>query len=155
YEACYSEHAKVVAFEVPEGDEYWTARGTCSTVVEIVTLFEIGEASVTVLGRQTLRHDEAVADVALGSDVMFATLSNGDYYYSDGVGDCWGCFSIGVGARRVLTLGGLQSGELEVGRLELNQGDYWHSDTVRASGERAIVSTGWRGELTVLDASDP
>ena len=156
YEECYAEHSKVIGFEVPEGKDYWTARGTCSAIVEIVTLIEIDETSVSVLGRQTLRHDEAIADVALGNDVMFATLrSSGYYYYGEGIGDCWDCFGIAAGAARVLTLGGLESGELEVGRLELDRGDYWYSGTVRASGNRAIVSTGWRGELTVLDASDP
>ena len=156
FEECSSEHAKVVGFDVPENADYWTARGTCSAIVEVVTLFEMGETGVSVLGRQTLRHDEAVADVALGSDVMFATLRNSGYYYYDGlVGDCWGCFSIRAGAARVLTLGGLTSGDLEVGRLELDQGDYWYSNFIRASGDRALVSTGWRGELTVLDASNP
>ena len=54
----------------------------------------------------------------------------------------------------LLTIGGISSGGFAVGRVDIEGGDYWSSSGLVASGTRVLLSTGWRGKLSVIDASD-
>lgn len=151
---CY-DRARVVSFDVTElATETEPDRGTCVSVVEVLRLIRVEGERVELLGTEKLQADESINQIARGGSVMFATV-NRPYYYG-GWSDCNGCFYYGANKLKVLALGGLDGGELTVGRLELDQGDNWYyGGEIVASGDRALVSSGWRSELTLIDASDP
>jgi hypothetical protein len=62
-----------------------------------------------------------------------------------------------AGTVDVLVLSGIRSGEFFASRLSLETGDNYSSgvNQLVAHGQQAVVATGWRGSLSVLDASDP
>lgn len=150
---CY-ENARVASFEPLTGD---ADQGTCTSIVEVLTLIRIDGSSVEVLGTEKLQADEAISNVAFGDEVMFALVNKPNYYYYGEALDCYDCFYVNQGALKVLTLGGLAGGELSLGRVELSQGNYsyYGNGPIVASGQRALVSNGWLGQLTLIDASDP
>ncbi|HEY6723309.1 MAG TPA: beta-propeller domain-containing protein [Polyangiaceae bacterium] len=152
-DACY-QNARVVSFEVTTGaKDDQPEKGTCTSIVQALKLIAIDGAKVELLGTERLQPDERLGRIAMGDAVTFVTVSNANYYYY--VGDCYDCFYTDRNKLKVLTLGGLLGGELTVGRVEVSQGDWYGDGLIVASGSRAIVSGGWRSELTLLDASDP
>jgi hypothetical protein len=97
-----------------------------------------------------------VSSTSLGDDRLFVSVGRGGYVYLtnaiDEVGFRGGFPSENVS---VLVLGGIRSGEFSVGSVELTRGDQWGGFVpLVASGQRAVVSTGFRGELSVIDAAD-
>jgi hypothetical protein len=54
----------------------------------------------------------------------------------------------------VLSVVGLRSGNFGVGRLNLPGGDWWSYSPIAASGTRAVVASGWRGMVHVIEADD-
>lgn len=152
-DACY-QNARVVSFEVTAGaTDDQPEKGTCTSIVQALKLIGIDGAKVELLGTERLQPDERLGRVAMGDAVTFVTVSNANYYYY--VGDCYDCFYTDRNKLKVLTLGGLAGGELSVGRVDISRGDWYGDGLIVASGDRALVSSGWRSELTLLDASDP
>ena len=156
-ETCYRDYARVLSFEVP-GDsyDYSTTKGTCTALGQTLHLVEIDAAGATLLGSERLTADEAISQVAVGDGVLFATLANqSGYLYQTGI-DCVGCYTLGGSSMRVLSIAGLDSGDFQIGRLDLDAGadGYW-GGLIVASGKRALLTSGWHGQLSLVDAESP
>jgi hypothetical protein len=138
------------------GYDYEKTPGTCRAVLQSVHLIELGDDRAEILGSVELGPNERVGNLATGDDRLFVQVSTGyGYGYAEG-GCCFDGygFSFGAAPLPVVVLGGLKSGDFEHGRIELSSGDYWGYAPIAAAGTRAVLSTGYRGSLTVLDASD-
>jgi hypothetical protein len=132
----------------------WVGPGLCSVTKQSIKLVRLGNAFATIEGAHQLEFGENVSQSTTGDDRTFVTLSNyGNYYYA---GDCFDCGYYGGGNRPLplLTIAGLTSGAYALGRVDIEGGDYWSQSGLVASGQRVLLSTGWRGELSVIDASD-
>ncbi len=153
-EECYNQYNQVVRFDAPGNYDYSKTPGTCTSLVQRLRLLSLDDDQATLLGSEPLMPDESVLNLAVGDGVVFATLGS-YYYYGAGVADCIGCwYPVGANKTRLLSIGGLDSGELAVGRLEIDDGDYWSGGQLVASGKRAALTTGWRGKLSIVDADD-
>ena len=104
-----------------------------------------------------LASGEHVGIAALGDDRLFVSLGAGYYGYAEddvAVGP-GGIVSFDSGTADVLVISGIRSGEFVASRLSLETGDnYGGLNQLIAHGQRAVVATGWRGSLTVIDASE-
>jgi hypothetical protein len=97
-----------------------------------------------------------VAASATSNDVTFVTAPFSSSYYYAGY-DCFDCGYYGGSGTQPLplvVLGGIQSRSFSNAVLDIDGGDYWYSTVMVASGNRALLSAGWRGALSVVDASD-
>lgn len=143
----------------PDGNQtsydYENTPGTCRAVLQSLHLIALGDDRAEIIGGMELGANERVGSLAMGDDRLFVQVSNGyGYGYAVDCLDCGYGFVASAAPLPILVLGGLQSGDFEQGRIELDSGDYWGYAPIAAAGERAVVSTGYRGSLTVLDASD-
>lgn len=163
-EQCYSGYA-TSTFAYPNGRYEPTALGKCTAYLHRLRLVALEGNGARVLGTVELEPNEAIASAALGADRLFVSLHNGGYYgFLSVSGPASIDASIGVGGAvtsvterslPVLVASGLSDGELRFGRATLSSGDYYFAGPIAASGQRAVLSTGWRGKLSVLDGSDP
>jgi hypothetical protein len=150
-------------FESADSSYDWSSTpGRCTTLHFALDLIEIDEERARIVGRHEIPVGEQIGQLALGQDVLFLTLNDGygwGYGYAvDGVvgSDCYGAcgFDPEKSKLPVLSVAGLESGEFAVGRVEVAGGDYWSYSPIAAVGKRALLSSGWRGKLSVIDASD-
>lgn len=152
---CYEEYV-LASFEGPSNYDYDSTPGTCTAVLQTLRLVQLSGEGADVLGSESLGPRERVGAVAFGDDRLFVKLDEG--YYGGALVDCFDCgYYYGIEERPVtlVVLGGLASGDFAVGRIELQTGDYWGTGPLAASGTRAILASGWRGKLSVVDAADP
>jgi hypothetical protein len=135
-----------------------TTVGECSgtTLTLHLIAFDTGEA--VILGNLALEDHRAIATLASTDDRLFARISSGGAYLDT---DCGGlqCYyhwtsSVGDALPQLLVLGGIQSGDFESGWLALANGDRAGGPPLTASGQRAALWSGFRGDLVVVDASD-
>jgi hypothetical protein len=141
--------------------DYTNGTAPCVQILYSINLVSFADGVATRLGRHALAAGEAVGQVALGANRAFMTLrANSFYGYGPGIAvDCAGpCGYYGGGFAEtelpLLTVAGLESGEFAVGRVTIKGGDYWSYSPIVAQGARAALSNGWRGSLSVIDASD-
>jgi hypothetical protein len=155
-EKCWQNHARVVSFDGPDNAVWDETPGTCTALAETLRLVELDGSQARLLGSERIDAKHLVSGVALGDGVAFVSLSTGDsYFWGDGLVDCYGCFYYGNSTMDLVTVGGLGGGDFEAGRVELAQGnEYYYGGKLAAGGHRAIVSSGWHGTLSVIDASD-
>lgn len=149
-----------------------TTRGRCSILRYTLNLVEIEDDQASVLGTHDLEDDEQIGQLAAGDDRLLITLTSGYSYGWDGVPvgvgvdvegsadvavACYGACGFDPDAQSlmVLSIAGLQSGDFASGRVEIPGGDSWSYSPIAAAGQRAVVYSGWRGQLTVLDLADP
>jgi len=124
-------------------------------------------SAARLLGTVELDPKEAVSNVALGDDRLFVSLRSGYGYYgfigggpvgigaSDGIGvGLPGATNVEESTYPVLVASGIAGGDLAFGRASLAGGDYYSGASLAASGKRAVLSNGWRGKLSVLDATN-
>ncbi len=153
-------------FEYPESGgefDYERSRVQCHRITQTLRLVTIAKGVATVVDSYALAKGESVGSTALGDDRAFVALSRGSYYYRGDVSDV----AIGPGyyggysgfasqGAELLILGGLRSGSFEASRMTLDAGDsyYGYISHLVAAGKKALVDTGWRGQLTVIDAKD-
>jgi hypothetical protein len=132
----------------------WVGPGLCTATKQSLKLVRLTGFFAGIEGAHQLEFGENVSQSTTGDDRTFVTLSNySGYYYG---GDCFDCGYYGGGTRPLplLTIQGLSSGSYALGRVDIEGGDYWSQSGLVASGQRVLLSTGWRGELSVIDASD-
>jgi hypothetical protein len=154
-------------FESEASSYDWSSTpGRCVTLRFALNLIEIAEDRATVVGHYDIPVGDQIGQLALGDDRLFLTLGNGYYwgygYAVDGpvtgvaVSDCYGAcgFDPSKSKLPLLSVSGLKSGEFAAGRIEIAGGDYWSYSPIAAAGKRAVLSSGWRGKLTVVDARD-
>ena len=141
--------------------DYGVTPGICHTVQYSLRLVNVGGAQATVVDSHVLAVGQVLGSTSLGDDRLFVSVGRGGYASFPSAG-LEGDVSVGGyygGFLRenvsILVLGGIRSGEFSAGRVELPRGDQWGGYIpLVASGERAVVSTGFRGELSVIDAAD-
>jgi hypothetical protein len=152
-------------FDAPNGAYDWnTTPGRCTILLYALNLLDLAGDRVVVLGRYDIEQGEQIGQIAVGDDRVFLTLSSGyGWGYGYAVPDapvadvaCYGgCyFNPEDNELPVLSVAGLRSGNFGVGRLTLPGGDWWSYSPVAASGTRAVVASGWRGKVHVIEADD-
>jgi hypothetical protein len=133
--------------------------GACHSTQETVYLLALGDSTASVLGQKPLESGQQVSSVAVGDDRVFLTVgaSYGYYWWGPTVGGMGGLgsayYTVQESKLPLIVIGGLSSGSFGFGQTELSGGDYWFSSAMVASGQRALLSTGWRGKLVVVDGS--
>jgi hypothetical protein len=126
--------------------------GTCHAVRQILRLVAIEEGRASVIESLELGKTEHVARAAFGDDRLFVTFHesyvDGDVSWSDD-----GSLRFDVRKADLLVLSGIRSGAFAAARLALDAGDYSGVSYLVAQGRRAVVARGWRGRLSLVDAS--
>lgn len=145
-DVCYG-NLRVVSFEPEDATQ---SQGTCTSLVEVLTLIRFDDTSVEVLGTEVLPPAEEVGYVAQGDGVAFAIISSPPYYGYPEIA-CLTC-DYAQRARTLLSIGGLAGGEFEVGRIDADWDD---TGLLVANGQRAVVAGGFQSPVTLVDASDP
>jgi hypothetical protein len=159
---CYEKYGYNVRFEAPTQNYNWeTTKGQCTALLYTLKLVKLGANGATIVGSVELGAGEGIGQVAQSEDRLFVSLANSGYY-GYATSDCWGCASsFGESSHTIVTLGGLKTGQFAQGRLAVPSGDswgywyYWGGSSIVAEGNRAVLSTGWRGKLSVIDATNP
>jgi hypothetical protein len=160
YQQCH-DWVPNAGFEYPRNDYSDTALGTCRAMQHTLYLVHLSDSTATVVGSKTLPVGKLVTNVAVGDDRVFLSAGTGYYYSGVAVSDCLDCGGVGYGyfsvsetELPVYVVGGLKSGDFAVGNIALAGGDYWSYAPMVASGQRVLLSTGWRGKLAVVDGTD-
>jgi hypothetical protein len=138
--------------------DYETTVGTCVVTQQILRLVAIQGEQARILDSYTLPLGELVTTTALGDDRLFISVGRPNYFYGIGVGVSDVGFSspsFQSDTTPLIVLSGIRSGSWGIARLELPAGDNWGYVPLVASGHSAAISTGFRGKLAVVDASDP
>ena len=142
--------------------DYETTPGTCTVILHSLNLVAINGETAELLGTLELDEGERIGAATVTDERAFVQLV-GDYYYGyygyagvavDCFGPCYGFAPFGNRTTTVITVAGLAAGDFETGRLDIDAGDWWSYTPIVASGSRAALSTGFRGELAVIDGSD-
>jgi hypothetical protein len=165
-EDCYARRTNA-SFEPDGGVWEPGARGVCVSIRQTLNLVGFEGSRAQILGSLELEPDESIGAAALGDDRLFALLGHGSYVRGGvavgtggavgAVGACAGCGWAPVDTVDVpiLTASGLETGKLTSGRLTLEGGDARAYTPLAAAGDRAVLSRGWRGKLSVIEAADP
>lgn len=140
--------------------------GRCTILRYALNLIDLAGDTVAVLGRYEIGDGEQIGQLALGEDRAFLTLNTGyGWGYAlpaidaPGASDaalCYGgcAFDPEDHQLPVLSIAGLQSGDFAVGRLEVAGGDWWSYSPIAAAGTRAVLASGWRGKVHIIEADD-
>ena len=154
YATCTEEYGSY-SFEPydPNTTDYTNAPGVCHTQRQFLRLVAIRDEGASVIDGYSLEIGEVITTTSLGDDRLFVALRRGNGYYWYGVDSYYGG-SFQSRDLPIVTLAGLRSGRFEAGRIALPAGDNWGYAPLAASGTRAVVSTGFRGKLQVIDAAN-
>jgi hypothetical protein len=155
YQTCMDEYGSW-NFDVydPNTTDYTNAPGVCHAQRQFLRLVAIRDAGVSVIDGYMLDIGEAVTTTSLGDDRLFLALRHGNGYYWYGTDIAYGGTSFQSRDLPIITLAGIRSGRFQAGRIELPAGDNWGYAPLAAAGKRAVVSTGFRGKLQVIDATN-
>src|SRR5262249_2353709 len=140
--------------------------GKCVGYLQALHLVELRSDVAVLEDTLQLEESEHIAGWSAGDGRLFASISRGGYYYGGrggiGIGpiagDCCGCG--GPSAQepvKLLVLGGFDSGELEIGRLEVESGSssnwwgWWGTPPIHAHGDKALLIS--NGDAAIVDAS--
>jgi hypothetical protein len=156
WQECYEKFA-IADWRPANPNAYGTdARGSCSGVLHSVNLVEVGASTARLFGSTELAATEQIGATALGDDRLFVNATAG--YYGYAMIDCFDCRGGGYASQSrdvpLLTFSGIKSGTFASGRVAIKGGDYWSHSPLAATSDRAVLSTGWRGKLTVVQATD-
>lgn len=159
YPECYKTYGNSW-FEY-QNDQYGEdVPGVCHTIQETIYLVKVGASVASVLGMQSLELGQTVSNFAVGDDRVFMS-TGASYRYYGGMADvamCRGCgyayYAVQSAPLPLLVVGGLGSGQFGLGSVELTGGDAWSYSPMIADGQRVLLSTGWQGKLSVVDASN-
>jgi hypothetical protein len=156
YTACNEQYGSF-SFEPYDRNavDYTTAPGVCHARRQSLRLVAILEDGAAVVDTHTLEIGETVTTTSLGDDRLFLALGYGNSYYWYGASDVYyGGGSFQSRDLSIVTLAGIRSGRFAASRIELPAGDSWGYAPLAAAGKRAVVSTGFRGKLQVIDATN-
>lgn len=151
-------HDDYVNGEFHISGEFYTedTMGRCTALQQVLRLVRLQEDRCEVLASYPLEKNEKVGRVALGTDRLFATLlPPRSGFLTTPTTSCLACgwYELEPREAEVLVLGGMESGTLAGNRVRLEAGDESGERPLIAMGTRAVVSAGWRGRLSVIDAS--
>jgi uncharacterized secreted protein with C-terminal beta-propeller domain len=168
---CYEEEFGQFLTDDPSRVDYEDGRGPCQALRYKLHLVEIEDGVALTVGSYDADKGVQITGAAIGKDRVFlGTGTSGGYgyagydepYYGDDVAIARGGFGIGyysygfqTGEAKLLVASGLASGDLEVASLTVETAsDFYGFSGMVAKGKTAVVSTGWQGRLSVIDASD-
>ncbi|HMA95855.1 MAG TPA: hypothetical protein VKP30_24370, partial [Polyangiaceae bacterium] len=161
-EQCYT-NFPAAQFEYPEDATGESVLGLCHVIQETAHLVSLERGKVRVLGSGKLKLGQKASQVAIGENRVFMSIgtSYSRRYYSvttDAVavrrGSTTG-YTLVQGTLPLVMVAGLSSDGFGFGQTELATGDLSYVNPLMvASGKRLLLSTGWRGKLTVIDGSD-
>jgi hypothetical protein len=138
----------------PNATDFATALGVCHAQRQFLRLIAIRDGGVSVIDGYALEIGEAVTTTSLGDDRLFLALRHGNGYYWYAADVAYGGGGFQSRDLPIVTLAGIRSGRFHASRIELPAGDNWGYAPLAASGKRAVVSTGFRGKLQVIDATN-
>jgi hypothetical protein len=141
---CWNSFGWDVTFE-PTDPERYDGPGICTGVRRTLKLLDVGDvgsATATVRDTRTLEDGTYVSSALIGDDRAFLTANNMRW----GTDDPYGY------SGKVLTVGGIRAGSLEVVTSDTEALSY--ANPVAASGARLIMSGYNPPSLYVLDATD-
>ncbi len=170
---CYEELGGVFEAKNAASDyDYERTEGDCVFLMHTLRLVAIEDGKATIEDSHAFERGTLVARTARGDDRLFIAPA-ASYYgaVTGGVGVAvdvaepgggalfWGYYGYNTfesSTAPLYVVSGLRSGELSVGSIELETGqDYYGSfQRLEASGERAVVATGFAGKLAVVDAAE-
>jgi hypothetical protein len=153
YGECYEKYGYYAQFEYDDQVGY-TGPGTCYAIQQSLKLVRFTSLLPVVQGTYELDAGQYVGAAATGDDRTFVTLQNVSYFYGPGDGYAYGWGVVPDVDMPVVVVAGLHSGDFAAGEVLVKGGDYWSVSALQASGKRAILSTGWRGQLSVVDGAD-
>jgi hypothetical protein len=169
---CYEEEFGEFLTDDPSRLDYEQARGPCSALRYTLRLLELDGEQANIVGSYEADKGIQITSVALGADRIFlgtGVVRTYGYGYDDvgyagdvaiggrSGGGYIGYYSYGFesGESKLLVASGLSTGELEVASLTVDTAsDFNGFSGMLAKGTTAVVSTGWQGRLSVIDASD-
>lgn len=150
-------------FEVADPNapyDYEKTEGACRFIQQTLHLLQVGEQQARVLDSYEFARGEHVGLTASSGQRLFVSL--GQRYYGYAEDDS--ALEPGSGGDQtfesttapLFVFGGIRSSALQMGRIELETGDMYQRGFAQlaASGAHAVVSAGFRGKLSVIDASD-
>jgi uncharacterized secreted protein with C-terminal beta-propeller domain len=133
--------------------------GACVGYRQTLQLARLDGVSAELEDSLELEETRVVSSSSAGSDRVFAVLGARSYYVWDGPTACPRCGASGSqpAPAELLVLSGFRTGQLESGRLGVEQDSqpwwgFWGSPPVHAHGTRALL-TG-ESDLSLIDASD-
>ncbi len=162
------------SFEPEDGNydyDYESTEGDCVFLRHTIHLVAIEDGKASIEDSHAFERGTLVGRTARGDDRLFIAPTT--YYggVSVGVGVAvdiaelggdalfWGYYGYDTfesSTAPLYVLSGLSSGELSVGSIELETGQNYYGSFQRlaASGQRAVVATGFSGKLAVIDTAD-
>ncbi|MDX2052967.1 MAG: beta-propeller domain-containing protein [Polyangiaceae bacterium] len=160
---CYGNHAQPDFIGPPDSYDpggllIAEALGECRVVRQSLQLVSFSEESAQIVGSYEIPSKYSIHQIATGTDRTFVSLAAGWYgyrYYGYGFGACYGGCAPGVVEKRslpLITVSGLHSGNFGASSLEIDVGDYGQLSGLVASGKHAVLSAGWRGQVSVVNA---
>lgn len=156
-EKCYSEKGQRLF--VPENENRYDGPGLCYPLESSLNLLRFEGGRAYREDRYALPEGKSFTSHGVGDDRLFVQVTEGGGYSGGFASDCFDCGGywgpIAEVPMDLRVFSGLKSGKLVQSKLTVQGGDYWGWSNITASGTKAVISTGWRGQLTVLDAQDP
>lgn len=155
-EQCYT-NFPTAQFEYPEDATDESALGICHVIQETANLVSLARDHVWVIGSEQLKPGQRANQVGVGDDRVFMSIGSSYYrrYYPTRTSTIAGTSTVQTGTVPLVIVAGLSSGSFGFGQMDLVTGEASYvNPLMAASGKRLLLSTGWRGRLTVVDASD-
>ena len=175
---CYEEEFGEFVTDDPSRVSYEDARGPCDALRFKLHLVQLDEEQASVVGSYDVDKGVNITTAAIGDDRVFlGTGVNYGGYAVDGPAIGGGVAvsptaPIGVGGggiyvpyyteqfqkrdAKLLVVAGLGEDELTVSSVVLETAQNFSGfNGLIAAGTKAVVATGYKGELSVIDASDP
>lgn len=151
---CYDKYGYSARF-ISERQGAYDGPGTCYAIEQSLKLVGSVSGTPRILGSYDLAPGEVANVAATGDDRTFVALSGSlTPYYGDIAYEGYGWYRAPNVERPVIVIAGLKSGKFATGEVAIKGGYYWPANSFQAVGTRAILSAGWRNQLTVLDATD-
>lgn len=142
YEECYTEYSYEAMFE-PNDPYNYEGPGTCTAMKRAFKLVQVQGNGAHLIESYPLENGTSLWNVFVGDDRVFAPSSNYGWY-EDG-GGYWS-------SSRILVLGGIHDGALEIAEVEGAELGYTYP--VAVAGTR-LVSSGYSPSgIWTLDAAD-
>ncbi len=159
-EDCYKDHGGYLYWSAEDGSQRWSGGwqagdiGLCEWVRHTFRLVNLQRTTAALEGSHELAEGAHIGQVAVGDGTAFASINNyyGMYY------DCMGCEGYDSKLRSVpvLVLSGLDDGNFVVAQANIKNETPWggYVQALGAYGSRALLSTGYNGDLVVLNAEN-
>lgn len=123
----------------------------CTLPQQSLFLVSIADDVATVVDSIKLPFGETISATALGDDRLFVTIADGKRVDGFFEGEYSSFAEVQM---PLLVLSGIRGGAFRAARLGLAAGENWGTVPLVASGSRAVLSTGFRGKLAVVDAEN-